>query len=70
MFRPDDPEATFRRDSGRPVAEAGGAWPPVSSALGEHGYRTRELAPALDELTQTMASFDAARDPDDLIGAG
>ena len=33
----------------------------------EFAERPAELAPALDELTQTMASFESARDPDDLI---
>jgi hypothetical protein len=37
---------------------------------GEFAERPAELAPALDELAQTMASFEAAGDPDDLIGAG
>jgi hypothetical protein len=34
----------------------------------EFAGRPGELNSALDELAKTMASFESARDPDDLIG--
>ena len=34
----------------------------------EFADRPAELKSALDELTETMAAFESARDPDDLIG--